>query len=292
MDDAIRPLLSKCVVPIVAQAFPEPAPGATVLVVESPIHMQFGTGTLFDVDGRKFLVTAAHVFDKAESEDYALAIVTGDHRAGGSGLIPISGNWWRTPNIADVAIVEIAADQFIGHDINFLTLDSVHTDDDIADGWFYVHGYPAVESNLSRDWATLAVTSFTCRTSLYHGSTSSLDGYNDDYHVLLSLSKSTLVHSDDDSKAKAPESLKGISGSSIWQGYSCDSVADDWCVERVKIAAVQTCTYRDDQIIRGTRWNLIAAVIAAKYPELGDFVLRYLKGRVKDWYLSSRKSKP
>jgi hypothetical protein len=69
-------------------------------------------------------------------------------------------------------------------------------------------------------------------------------------------------------ESELPQSLKGISGCSIWQAYYEGLPSKTWTVDDAVVVAVQTGTYRKGTVVRGTRWWLIEKVLEKNYPDL------------------------
>jgi hypothetical protein len=145
-------------------------------------------------------------------------------------------------------------------------LSDVDLSADVGDGWFFVSGFPIADGHSYFSYSSLNTLQFRWkyRTSLYQGPTKALEGYNPLVHVLLDRSGEPR-YVDDCSPAKRLATLRGISGSSIWLGFSEHHVMDDWAPEHSKIVAVETAGY--ENAIRGTRWLVVAKMLWENFVE-------------------------
>ena len=109
---------------------------------------------------------------------------------------------------------------------------------------------------------------FTYGTVLYEGDTSMFSGYDANKHVLVEVPKDRSTDPQD-AEQELPHSLNGISGSSVWQAYREGSSGRDWTLDDAMIVAVQTGTFRNGTVIKGTRWWIVDVIIREKYPSLG-----------------------
>lgn len=235
--------------------------GSITVVTSRPV-IPMGTGTLFRIGGLEFLVTAAHVFSKCEEDGLIPCIGTGDPAF----PTPLKGMLY--PNeLADVAVHRI--DKSVSAGISnerWFGLSDVDLRADVGDGWFFVSGFPVANGHAHFSFSSLNTFqwSWKYRTSLYQGPTNVLEHYNAEAHILLDNSGEPR-HVHDSSPAVRPSTLRGISGSSIWLGFSEQHVMDDWSPDMAKIVAVETCVY--ENAIRGTRWIAVAKVLWDNFVE-------------------------
>src|SRR6185369_1076492 len=83
---AIKPMIVGCTTPIYA-------------IARGGVPSQLGTGSLFRVADKNFMVTAAHVREKAEKHKLNL-FLSGDALRGK--LVPLRGAYASAPNMYDV----------------------------------------------------------------------------------------------------------------------------------------------------------------------------------------------
>jgi hypothetical protein len=251
MDNALMPLFSRCVLPLYGD--------------HRGVPLQCGTGTLFRVADISFLVTASHVTDLAAKQGVQLYI--SDSLPSSPGL-PLEGRLHSERNV-DVAVWQLP-DQVVCQLANrtFLTVHQAdRTDAPLKRGWYCIHGYPGSWSKVNANHSRATVKAFTCGTVLFDEDTSSFAGYDPRVHLLLSVPSKGAIDSDGE-EADLPESLKGISGSSLWQAYYEGLASNHWTVDDSTVVAVQTGTYANGTVVRGTRWWVVDEIIRKNYPTL------------------------
>jgi hypothetical protein len=250
MDAALMPLFTKCVVPIYGD--------------HNGVPIQCGTGTLFRVAGYSFLVSACHVTNLARRD---VQLYISDAVPGARG-IALEGNLHSENNL-DVSVWHLAP-QVVAELPNrqFLTIHHADRADlRVTRGWYYVHGYPNCWSDPRPDEQKTTVKAFTYGTTLYQGDTGTFEGYDPKLHVLLTAPKDGNVDSHG-AETEIPASLKGISGSSIWQAYYEGLPSRSWTADDAVVVAVQTGVYRGGTVVRGTRWWIIEKILSKNYPGL------------------------
>ncbi len=92
-------------------------------------------------------------------------------------------------------------------------------------------------------------------------------GYDPKQHILLEVPKDRTIDMHG-AEAELPHSLAGISGSSLWQAYREGSSSRTWSADDATIVAVQTGTFRNGTVVKGTRWWVVNTIIHEKYPGL------------------------
>jgi len=251
MGTSLMPLFGRCVVPIYRERKGEP--------------VQWGTGTLFRVADYSFLVSACHVTDLVRHEGIQLYIT--DTPPGSPG-IALEGKLHSEANL-DVSVWELTP-RVVAELPNrqFLTIHHADRADlRVTRGWYYIHGYPNCWTDPRPYEKEITVKGFTYGAILYEGDTSTFDGYNPELHVLLTVPKDKNIDSKG-AETELPESLKGISGCSIWQAYYEGLPSRTWTVDDAVVVAVQTGAYQKGTVVRGTRWWLIEKILATNYKDL------------------------
>lgn len=272
IGDRLHPILQRSVIPILGWNEAAVIEQGSITVVQTDaVVAQRGTGTLLQVGDHRFLVTAAHVFDLLDEEGEHPLIWNGDPPS----LTPLYGNCFRTDELADLAVMHIDADQAnqLPGDW-FVRMSAIEFGATLPNGWYFLYGFPSVLTRQSKDMVTIFQESFTYRTGLYYGTTSGFRSYSADYHILLGLGNDPR-DADDRSKTSLPR-LGGISGSSIWLGFSENHVYDDWTPRDAKVVAVQTKVYPDRKVVQGTRWFAVACVLWQRFPDLRDEITAHL----------------
>jgi hypothetical protein len=272
IGDKVRPIFERSVIPILGVNEAAVSQHGKILIVGGGTTvLQYGTGTLLQVGDDHFLVTAAHVFDELDKAGRTPSIWAGDPLE----LTPLVGQCYRTDEIADLAVMRID-----DREVNelpkpaFLGLSAIELRPKLPDGWYFLYGFPSVLTHRSTDSVTVYQEAFTYRTGLYHGTTSGFRNYNADYHVLVELG-SDARNADDGSPTLIPR-LGGISGSSIWLGFSEKHIYGDWGPNDAKIVGVQTKVYPDKNVVQGTRWFAVACILWVNFPHLRGEIAAHL----------------
>jgi|GEM_PF-1451127 len=273
VGDRLFPKMSGSTVAIVGidpSAFHEH--GNIVSVTGERIAIQTGTGTLFRIGSKVFIITAAHVLEAIESRGHTPGTWSDDPPS----FQPLTGKLQRTNEVLDVAVFSITKD--VERNLNhkqFLSLADVDFSADLGDGWYFLHGLPYHRSHPSRDLITTFQSDFTYRTSCYRGPTTGFLNYDPEFHLVLEMSNESQF-ADDQSSAGARPELGGISGCSIWLGFSESHLMDEWSPALAKVAAVQTKIYTEKHVVQGTRWAAVAMVIWKHYPGLRNAMRKFL----------------
>ncbi len=251
MDAAMMPLLNSCVVPIYGD--------------HKGIPIQCGTGTLFRVANYSFLVSASHVTDLAARHKVQLYVSDAPQ---GAPAIALEGQLHSERNL-DVSVWELTPEIVAGlKNRQFLTIHRADRADlRVSRGWYYVHGYPNCWSHSIPEEQKTRVKAFTYGTVLFQGETRTFGGYDPQLHVLLTVPKDGNIDTHG-AESELPVSLKGISGSSIWQAYYEGLPSKHWTIDDAVVVAVQTGTYQNGTVVRGTRWWVIEKILSKNYPDL------------------------
>jgi len=227
-----------------------------------------GTGTLFRIADKSFLVTASHVLKHAIDNGYSLAISDfGD----GVRAVGLEGKNY-SDNDEDIAVLELSQD-VVSQIPNRRFLTIHHTDrnnDRPRNGEFMLCGYPIVLSKTTttdlgnRKMRSYPLTSFA---GIYSGETSHLSDYDTQAHLLLST-----PYEDAELLAEAevpiPSRVHGMSGCSIWQVFYNGLSPEHWTTDDAVIVGIQTGVYTNGDVTKGTRWSIIFQFLRDKFPEL------------------------
>jgi hypothetical protein len=268
MDAALLPMFTKCVLPLYGE--------------QNGVAVQCGTGTLFRIAGISFLVTASHVADIMAKHHIQLFVSDGVQ---GAREIALEGKL-HSERVLDIAVWELP------HDIvqqlpnrTFLTVQHAdRANKRITTGWYHIHGYPNCWSQSIPAEQRTIVKQFTYGTVLYDGDTSGFADYNPEVHVLLTAPKDGNIDSHG-AETEMPNSLKGISGCSMWQSYYEGLPSKSWTVDDATVIAVETATFRDGTVVQGTRWWVVNEIIRQNYPELAgplSLITPYKRGTNKN----------
>lgn len=253
--DSLLPMVWGRAIPIVAQ--------------QDGILRQHGTGTLFRIAQRSFLVTAAHVFTDALRVSAILRVRTSGEAPR---LVPIGGTLIRSRSqgedsidlgimeLAQSVVTELSGYQSIG-------LADIDQTQETSDDLYIVAGFPC---ELARPGTmtgeSIRLSRFFASTYPYRGPTDRFANYQATHHLLLDARPEhcEIVRG----SGKPLDSYEGLSGGSIWKTNATRVGREKWQPSCARIAAVQTAQYRNPGIARGTMWRHVAFAVHQSHPEL------------------------
>ena len=254
---AIQEFLWRCTVPLMVE-------------IEESRTIPQGTGTLFRIDNRYFIITARHVFDTDKSRLECLAIPIA---LTSKEFIRIGSATYYVPDrdFIDVAVIEITHGDTISaaaHHWDFLTLDNVKTSLPTSSVW--LTGYPEDKVEFTQR-TTLSFEPVTIQTDLlkqvppdakkpvYEG----LDLFFHYEHEAEALGKGV----------QPTPKLPGVSGASIWEVVGEPTEGETWVpVQFMKAVAVQSA-YRHSDYIRAMSWLAVAKLFAKIDDQLRNAVI-------------------
>ena len=268
----------------VAEHIPPDGLKATVAIVianRPAVHL-LGTGSLFEIGGYHFVVTAAHIIDAAHVYDKTIGISDGS-----KGFISVHGNWIRSAPTQqggkrdpfDIAIYELpayAVARLKGK--RFLRREDSDFHEQSRTAVFSLFGFPgmwAMPSCSAEESVSVKALEYT--TYAYAGSTESMLGYDAKYHLLIDSTPRDMTESDgsqavlvrrDGQLATMPRDLKGISGCAVWAVGDLRVPFERWGEKHPKVVAVETGIYQESHVIRTTRWVAVTTLIHEAFPAL------------------------
>jgi hypothetical protein len=231
---------------------------------------QLGTGTLFRVGERSFLVTARHVVDQGGRLGLPLMIFND-----GPTLrrIQLEGRLLRSqPSPFDLALFELTGEIVSGlSNKRFLRLADIELRSTVGPGYFWVHGFPEVMTHWDSDASRFTLQRFMLGAPRLEESNPPFEDFDPACHFLLSAQAGELFTSDG-RPAALPQRLHGISGCSLWRLYEAAQPVVTWSLDCVKAVAVQTGLHRGGAVIRGTTWRGVLQMLWDTYPNLRDSI--------------------
>jgi hypothetical protein len=236
-----------------------------IITTEGDQFFIIGTGTLFKIAGRHFLITAAHILDDFHSERWAFP--TGPH----SGEIRTFGaaEFTRTTDeSADICIVELKdpdAIAMLEREWRFLTLDNIWLPDLSAQAVF-LSGFPSVrakyaDGNLRGRLFVVRSTYNTDRPEP-KGAPPLKRGVDFFIHYQNRVNELT-------GENIADVQIQGTSGCSIWaykeQGWVASTV---WTPETaLRVIGIQSA-YVKNQYLRAKSWGAVLLILGNMDPQL------------------------
>lgn len=271
----------------VSRIVPDLATRSTTAIVASKnrVLRQLGSGTLLAVADHRFIVTAAHVVLKAIEDGSTLAV----SGASDGRFIPTAGTWLASPSpegsspadIFDVAIYQFSEEQASRLDeANFIRIGDVCFDQELSSGYFVVTGFPGIWSDVLSDTdPTIPMTSKMLQygTVAFQGSTTGLNSYDKDAHLLLDGSPALMLdqtgniasfRTNAGFPAQMPRDLAGISGCSVWLIGDLRSSIEQWSPKVARLVGVETGVYPSRGVIKATRWSAVTTLLYNSIPML------------------------
>ncbi len=250
-----------------------------IVIASPPSVSLLGTGSLFEVAGERFVVTAAHVIRAAHDHGKTIGISNA-----ATSFIAVSGDWLSSApkqneehDPFDVAVYKLpgsAVERLRGK--RFLRRADVDFREPSATAVFTVFGFPGLWATASGadnerlQFIPLEYTTYACPDNR-----GPLIGFNSRYHLLLDGTAKQVTGPDgaglrfEDKTGRAatfPRDLKGISGSAVWMIGNLTVPVENW--GPAKVVGVQTGVYQRPEVIRATRWVVVTTLLHEACPHL------------------------
>ncbi|MGJ9419412.1 hypothetical protein ACHAC9_16875 [Massilia sp. CMS3.1] len=231
-----------------------------------------------------FLVTAAHVAlaaQKMEGSPGIVALKAGSHT-------PLSGEWTLSASDSgtlqgdkyDIAVYRLNDNEhqrLAGCD--FVRISDVDFTSDLSNGYFVLCGFPSVWSESSDSpSATMVLKPLLYGAWTYAGSSSGLQGFDTNHHMLLHASPDIMLdHEGRNASMRTrsnhwvgmPGGLRGISGCSVWMIGDITLPANTWSRQRARIVGVETGVYEGAvPTIKASKWRAVLSLIYAAFSDL------------------------
>lgn len=256
------------------------------IVVANPpsIHL-LGTGSLFEIAGDFFVVTAAHVIKLAYEKGKTLGISDD-----GTSFIALGGEWFVSAPVQRDGVedpFDVAVYRLPGRAVErlrakrFLRRADIEFDEHSPTAVFAVFGFPGLWSmGGGGDGETLRLKALEYVTYASSATGRTLIGFDSKYHFLLDGTAKQVALPDgspmvfrhrDGAAATFPRDLRGISGCAVWVLGDLAVPVDEW--RPAQVVAVQTGVYQDSEVIRATRWVAVTTLLNEACPELRPAML-------------------
>lgn len=213
---------------------------------------QKGTGTLFEHEGRLFLVTASHIFDEMDPKDLVIPSTqtTELHGIGPYDLVRAD-----KPEL-DIAVVEIKSEQTAARARSgWHILNVTNTAVASPQGVFALAGYPSERAK--RTGGLLGGSLLTFYTERVDAPEDTSDPAVDDLDLFFRYDREVLTTAGEE--MKAPH-LRGCSGASVWE-YSEPQGMLFWTPEQcLKIVGLQA-SFKPGRWFRAKSWAYVHEMI-------------------------------
>jgi Trypsin-like peptidase domain len=225
-----------------------------------------GTGTLFKIADRHFIITARHIFD-AYAPDKVAYQARRDNTTS-LATIGLARLVKPTTEHHDVAVIELLEDATknkLSAGWEFLTLDNVAPASD--DGLIALMGYPEFTSR-SELW--MPPKGIVYSSNRIIDPPKEAKNVNPDVDLFFEYGRTAVA---DDKEIDAPE-LNGTSGGSVWEYVDLDG--GFWAPEKVvKVVGVQSARLIG-KYFRAVNWGVVASILGQMDPDLKAAVMQIL----------------
>jgi hypothetical protein len=226
------------------------------------------TGVLLEVQGKHFILTAAHIFDGHRWKSRPIPLSITD-RVIGNQLFPIGEVFMRRSPTADPTnrlandpydscVIDLSPETAkritAGDNMRFLGLEQLDpwSGQDPRD-WFTVAGFPGVLNQVAVGPDVLRANPCFFTTFVYCGERGNIPWTDADQGVGILLDYGQTTTEDDEGNPVAPPDPRGMSGGGMWRiaRHGCDM--GKWTLSDVRLIGIQSCYYLDEFVLRGTR---------------------------------------
>jgi hypothetical protein len=229
-----------------------------------------GSGVLLEICRRRFLLTAAHVIDKARDGPLHIGLPKGYVKMAGVSKVTTAPHGDRQADHVDLAFVAIDDDVANEVSASFAFLPVVHVDvlDEGTEGTLYVvNGCP---------WKKVLKDGRTFRPNLYE---LKLAGRRPQDYPPLGLSPETHIAMEFDHKkminglgrrVESPK-LNGVSGGPVWRALRVDHPSGKPALTK-RLSGIVIEHRKEKRTLVATRVAGVLAGIAHTFPELAQFI--------------------
>lgn len=232
--------------------------------IENKTPKSHGSGVFIEVDGVKFLVTAAHVVEGFEND---IHVRIGKHRLlslGGEFTVNATND--RTADKIDIAILKLNEDTIksLGDEYVFLQQDNLGINHSYLENPLYTSvGFPASKSKANRyrrDFASKAFVFLTkpAESIVYDELDCRLH-----VNIVVNYDKNRVVNHSTGEIVTGPD-VYGISGSGLW--YIPEQTLSEETAADIKLVAIMTeWPVKNRKYWIGTSIDVVTELIRAKY---------------------------
>lgn len=225
------------------------------------------TGVLLAIQGKQFILTAAHIFDGHHWDTRPIPLSITD-RVLGKPLFPIGDVTMRRSPTKDpvnrfdddpfdscvIDISQETATRIAAGSFRFLELSDLDPwgDQDLCD-LYTVAGYP--DELDPGEVAPNALGEALCcyTTVLYWGDRGEIPWTEDDQGVGILMDHGQDTTQDDNGQSVVPPWPTGMSGGGLWRIAASGSDMNAWNLADVKLIGIQSRYYIHESVLRGTR---------------------------------------
>ncbi len=251
-----------------------------------------GTGVLFGIGERAFVITASHVFtllQRAMRARLPILVPTGKPGVPFLRLDRVGGYYSVDPKVAgqpddplDIALLELSPPMgdALGRHMHFLHMPELDMDDPSAvESQYLTFGYPHLLLDQRDDAGQLIYTPLHLISRAYRGQRGVLPTYAAEAEIAVDFFPDSAR--DSEGKAIALPNPKGASGCGIWRIVRDDDDYDRWAPALLRLVGIEHTWNHEANVLRGTRIGHAIAEIAHRYedvrPAFGLSYARFLR---------------
>ena len=252
----------------------------------------FGSGVLLQVEGTRFLVTAAHVSDEFFCEQWKqifFGTPTEDD------LLPVTTVCYcrskkqtdpnREDDPLDLAVLELRPDvaEKLSTFMRFVTLSDLELDPDkLKDGRYLVNGYPDLRAEKDEMDQTIVAQNLPYFTGLYDMERAPAPKISPADHIVLDVNRTDEAGGVWDRLDL--DQTHGISGGGMWRILDEDQTIESLDWRQAKLVAIITDRSVPDemgpvQYLRGTKIKHAVRFIYHGWPELRSAIASAIPAR-------------
>lgn len=220
-----------------------------------------GSGVPFQIGPCRFVLTAAHVLDRALALKRGIYLSPGtqggrlvalDGCAVHKSQMPPSGS--RLDDTYDVCAIRLTEQvvQQLGPDMEFVRLTEMDWNDEALPGSYYMmHGFPLSNMRVNLCRRTVRCESLPYGTITYVGDRGNWPAAEPAVYIDLDFDRTKSV--DDHGRRVKTPSPRGVSGCGIWRLSRAGVQKSTWDESHIRLVAIEHRWNRRLSVLRGTR---------------------------------------
>lgn len=250
-----------------------------------------GSGVLFEIGERPFILTASHVFTKLQEVQRAhlpifmstakpgVPFVRLDQVAGYYSINPKDSGHPEDPlDVAMMILSRQAADALRGR-MHFLHMPELDLDDGLGrEGQYLTFGYPHSLLNQRDEERRVVYSPLHLISRVYAGGRGALPNHHPEVEVVVDFLPDAAK--DSEGRPVALPAPHGASGCGIWRIVRADDDYERWHPSMLRLVGIEHTWNRQAHVLRGTRIRYVIAEMARRYEDIRPILeLAYARPR-------------